>query len=166
MVLIGHTDGRQLHLSRPDRLPGRVVAAGMYPPSDYHLRSGDRHQITVRVDRGPTVIAAEIGRRLLPGYQQTLTRVRDWETRQAAEAATRARVAEQVLAVLPGAYLSGVAGRNDTIVGWRNPADPAGHAGRIRFLGDAQTAEIDARSVPTPLAIRLLAVLADGTDPG
>jgi hypothetical protein len=60
MVLIGHPDGRQLHLSRPDRLPGRVVAAGMYPSSDYHFRSGDRHQITVRVDRGPTVIAAEI----------------------------------------------------------------------------------------------------------
>lgn len=120
----------------------------MYPPSDYHLRGADRHQITVRVDRGAAVIAAEIGRRLLPGYEQTLTRVRDWETRRAAEATTRARVAEQVLAVLPGAYLSGLAGHNDTIVGWHSPVDRAGHSGRIRFLGDAQTAEIDARPCP------------------
>ncbi|MFD1935117.1 hypothetical protein ACFSKW_26945 [Nonomuraea mangrovi] len=73
-----------------------------YPNGDVSLGL-PRHQITVAAARGPSALAAEISRRLLPGYERDLVIVRQRQTRAAAERVGRAQLIARLVETLPGA---------------------------------------------------------------
>lgn len=99
LVNLAHRDGRCLETRRHSRAPERMLIGEVFPPgpTPYGLTS---RTITVRITRGPAVIAAEITRRLLPGYQESLDLVRrhqqqDAEGREALHSAVE-RLAERI----------------------------------------------------------------------
>ena len=65
-------DGARLHLTGPR--DGKVHVSGCYPVTSLRVTSCG---INVGAGRPPAVIAAEIGRRLLPGYRAALAEIRE-----------------------------------------------------------------------------------------
>jgi len=68
------TEGNGLYLSESYNQRGRIQAGGWYPHNSSYFPDGCRRHINVRADRGPRAIAAEIDRRLMPGYRETVAR--------------------------------------------------------------------------------------------
>ena len=146
------SDGpRRLHL-RPAGQPGRVVISGVFPPADHDWRPGRPH-ITVAIARGPTTVAAEITRRLLPHYTEALARVLDAiAVQQANHAAQRDRAA-RLAGLLPDARPHR-AGRHRTEVRWYGPGAVSGTVDLL--YGDGATVNLQLDRVPFELAWRML----------
>ncbi|GAB3977434.1 hypothetical protein GCM10029978_067130 [Actinoallomurus acanthiterrae] len=155
-----HPDGRCLFVgfTSPDT-PMQLVIRGIFPDSDHDRPPGHRTpQITIAFNRGPTVWAAEIRRRLLPAYGAQLDRVRDYHAVCEQHHADREAVAAQILERLPGSW------RFDSNTGrlrlhW-NPPWKAGST-RITVSADATHVDMDLDWVPRHVADAVITVLAD-----
>ena len=162
-----HADGRRLLLRRLGAQGGRVEIRGAFPQSDYYFQVGERPRpITVAAGRSPAAVASEITRRLLPGYAQVLGRVQARIARQADDHHSRARVAERLAAIIPGASVRDD-GRHVVTVHWSAPARSIG-SGDIELRKAGALATLEADSLPVATIERLAEVLADlaATAPG
>jgi hypothetical protein len=140
-----------------DRDRHRVHIHGSYPDAADagSLRLPD-HQITAAASRGPAAIAADITRRLLPGYRTDLAKAWAHTARLAREDAQRGRLVAHLLATIPGATASGASRGRDTTLHWYS--DTAG-SGTIRLWGSGATATIELSSVPARLALTIAAAI-------
>ncbi len=151
-----HPDGRRLFLRRQGVHGGRVEIRGAFPDSDYPFEPGERPRpTTVATGRSPAAVASQITRRLLPGYAQVLARV----PARIASHASRARVAERLAAILPGATVRDD-GRHVVTVHWSVPARSIG-SGEIELRKAGALARLEADSLPVATIELLAAVLAD-----
>lgn len=155
-----HTDGRRLWL-QVDRTGRRLVVTGQLPPGGgSHV---ERSEISVRMDRDPDQIAADIARRLLPQYGRALAMVRAELDQRAREAARRVEAAQRVAAIIPGARVdTRIEGR--TTVSWsstRAGAQGIGY-GELEFFSSAG-AVMKARDLPLAIVEQFAAVLAAAT---
>jgi hypothetical protein len=139
----------------PGRQDGRLSIHGTYP----RIReAGVRPEyaaepITVRDDRGAEAIAGEITRRLLPGYAAGLAgHLSDLARRDAAGAANRA-TAERIAKAL-GAVLNND-GATVTLRG-------DGIYGTMRAWNDGTEVNIEVRSVPAGMAVKIAQLIARG----
>jgi hypothetical protein len=157
-----HDDGRRLFLRRQGIhgiQGGRVEIRGAFPDSDYPYGPGERPRpITVAIGRSPAAIAAEISRRLLPGYAQALAQVQARIARQAADQQSRLRVATRLAAILPDATVRDD-GRLAVTVHWSAPARSIG-SGDIELRKAGALARLEADSLPVATIERLAEVLA------
>jgi len=156
---LDHPDGRGLYLHRRHNDGGRVEIVGAYPHSDYHFRDGEHPSITVAIARGPTVIAREITRRLLPAYTEVLGKVHAHIAKQTADHANRTRIAERLVALIPGASIHDD-GRHATTVRWYTADEPIGY-GHIDLSAAGTTGTFEARNLPIATVERLATALPD-----
>ncbi len=156
---LDHPDGRGLYLHRQHNNESRVEIVGAYPHSDYHFRAGEHPSITVAIARGPTVIAREITRRLLPAYTEVLGKIHAHIARQTADHANRTRAARRLVALIPGASIHDD-GRHATTVRWYAADEPIGY-GHIELGAAGTTGTFQARSLPIATLERLATTLAD-----
>jgi hypothetical protein len=137
--------------------PGRLEVTGIYPPT--RLERLHRARITVRIDRGPAVIAREITLRLLPGYLAELGRVGDHTARETRDSGLREALGAEVTALFGGDSFTREAGwqghGTETVFNAAGGAD-----GTVRMSGDAARVALDLRGIPAGTALRMLAVLA------
>ena len=114
-------------------------------------------EITVAIARGPHVLAAEIHRRLLPGYTSTYLQI----TRHNAggHADQRAGEAAGLLLArqLPGATISRDGTDGTAIARWQGTG---GQYGSIRLTGDGQDTYGDLRAIPLAAAVRIARILS------
>jgi hypothetical protein len=147
-----------------DTPAGKLSLRGVLPrrgTATYYRRPNP--VINVAIRRGPEVIAAEISRRLLPGYRDALAEA----VTQCEHVDARAAQTEQLAARLVDALDGGF-----TRAGGRTGAEVIGRAGEIPVEAEVygeQVASLVLRQVPAGLACALLAQLAricsdDGTD--
>lgn len=109
MVRLRGPGGEELSVRRARQHPGRVVVHGCYPDIDAALGM-PAHEITAAASRGPAAIAADITRRLLPGYRASLTQVHDRIARRDWDDTQRAHVAARLAAAIPGATIAAAIG--------------------------------------------------------
>ena len=153
------TEGNGLYLHEPYNQRGRVDIRGWFPSSSRWF-SGERANITVRADRGPEVIAAEVTRRLLPGYREAAGKAREWLAADQAEKQARARLA----ACITGLFPDGVAsmpshmqsdGRTEVCLHL-----PGTMGGYVKFYRDGHDVEFERFRVPAAVALRMLETAA------
>lgn len=158
-VRIG-TEGDGFYLRTPSGTPGRISITGWFPVTSYGYRPGDRKAITVRADRGPAAIAAEITSRMLPAYREAVTRAR---AHDAAEKA--AKQARDTLA----AYITGLFPAKATAMPSHSQTDyrseillylPGSQGGYIKFHGDGSQVELERFKIPAAVALRMLETAA------
>lgn len=151
-------EGDGLYLSEPYNSRGRVEVGGWYPASRNWPRGAVR--ITVRADRGPRALAAEISRRLLPAYRVMVAELREYDAKKAAEQAERDRLAGYIT----GLFAPGVASmpghcqddyRSEVILHLAG-----GDGGRVKFHGDGREVEFERFRVPAAVALRMLETVA------
>ena len=153
------TEGDGLYLHEPYNQRGRIDVRGWFPPSS-HWFSGERANITVRADRGPDVIAAEITRRLLPGYREAARSAREWLAADQAEKQARARLAAHISGLFPDGIASMPAhcqsdGRTEVILHL-----PGSLGGYVKFYRDGHDVEFERFRVPAAVALRMLETAA------
>jgi FAD/FMN-containing dehydrogenase len=137
-----------------------VQAGGWYPHNSSYFPDGCRRHITVRADRGPRAIAAEIDRRLMPGYRETVARIREYDARQQAQQQAREHLAAFITGLFP-AGMTSMPGhcqsdyQSEVIL---HLADVQG--GRIKFHADGSEVEFERFRVPAAVALRMLDTVA------
>jgi len=147
--------GERLSIHRARYQGSRISIHGRYP--DVETGQGlPSHQITAAISRGPTAIAADITRRLLPGYRTDLAKAAERIARLAREDAQRERLAAELVATIPGATL-GPDAQHATVISWYSQA--AG-SGSIRLCGAGTSAQIELSSVPAAVAATIAATIA------
>jgi hypothetical protein len=159
IAYVRHRDGRAVYLGTAVGLvpSGRVLIHGEYPGRWYSDES-NRCRITVSAGRTAAAIAADIRRRLLPGYEPLLARARASVAQQQEDLEDRERVAAEILAAVPGAERSGVQAREHGVAlrlpgpGYRYNVDIYSGAGGTNV-------NLDLRGVPAEDAVRMLAAL-------
>lgn len=137
--------------------------------------------ITVLAKRGTEVFAAEIARRLLPGYRATLADRRAKEAKAQAEFQARVDAVHQAEALFGActdfgsfdpAERYGSAYQAEVRLPLRGRAYRAygsGHqyaeeeSGSVAVRDDGRLMDIDLKGIPVPVAVRMLRVLADYT---
>jgi len=151
------TDGAtRLHLTISWHDPSRLEVSGVYPSTrQERLR---RTSISVRIDRGPAVIAREIRSRLLPGYHAELARVTELNAGEAHDAGMREALAGKITGMFPGAFtrVTGYTGHGTEVV---IPGGD-GPGGTVSLSGSGASVAMTFRCVPPETAVRMLAVLA------
>jgi FAD/FMN-containing dehydrogenase len=156
-VRIG-TEGNGLYLSEPYHQRGRLQISGWYPDSRTWPR-GAVH-ITVRADRGPRAIAAEVTRRLLPAYRATVAEIREYDARQQAEQQARDRLAGYVTGLFPSG-LTSMPDHCQSDYQSEVILYLAGHlGGHVKFHGDGSEVELERFRVPAAVALRMLETVA------
>jgi hypothetical protein len=144
----------------------RVTVSGIRPPDSPYLRASDTRgrQIGVAVARGPATIAAEITRRLLPGYGELLAEAYAYIERQASDQAQQDAVVDDLIGVLPGSTRSTTSARGSSQV--QVHLDRPTRDGRTTSAGTAtvwsagREVQLELRGLPPGLAVKVLAVLA------
>jgi len=156
-ALITTPEGARLSLEILYGDPGRLAVTGIYPPT--RLERLHRARRTVRIDRGPEVIAREIKLRLLPGYLAELGRVADHVARDTRDTGLREALGAEITGLFGGDSFTRDAGwtghGTETVI-----HAGAGAGGTVRMTGDATQVALDLRNVPAGTALRMLALLA------
>lgn len=157
-VRIG-VEGDGLYLSEPSNQRGRVDIHGWFPFTRYWF-DGQRKHITVRADRGPRVIAAEITARLLTGYRAAMVKVREHDADEQAAQQNR----DTLAAYITGLFPSGVPClpshcqdhyRTEVLIRF-----PGLQGGAVKFHGHGAEVEFDRFRVPAAVALRMLETVA------
>ena len=151
------TEGNGLHVSEPYDQRGRVRVGGWYPHSS--CPRGAVH-ITVRADRGPRAIAAEIDRRLLPAYRETVAKVREYDARQKAQQAARDYLADCMTRLFPAGVASMPGHCQSDYQSEVFLHLPGTQGGRVKFHGDGGDVEFERFRVPAGVALRMLETVA------
>ncbi|GAA3709670.1 hypothetical protein ACRWOO_13115 [Streptomyces sp. NEAU-PBA10] len=167
-VTVRHRDGMHfafLHhgRSRKGAAGRRLTVETGYP----HGYSGWRADpITVSMDRDPDAIAADVLRRLMPAYQDTLREGLEAAGRQEAERRARAGLNNLIEQLVPG--LHGIGGLDPRSVPDRDTSFWSGRdhvpdgqvalpvGGRVTLKHDASEVEVKLTNVPPELALNLL----------
>lgn len=160
-AVLVHTTGLRIALRSEWNTPDRITASGVYPASPHGRPYGTpHHKITVRADRGPKVLAAEISRRLLPDYTASFRKVAEYQAAEDAYSRELAQVVTAVLERLPGSRLidHSVSSYRSDIV--RYGALSGGPTTRIRVLSAGDRADIEITDLPRRWAEEIYAVLA------
>jgi hypothetical protein len=158
-VRIG-AEGDGLHLAERPGKPGYVEVSGWFPRTSYYFRKGERGHITVRINRGPTVIAAEIGRRLMPAYRAAVASVTQHDAAEQAAQTARDQLAGYICGLFPAKATAMPAhcqtgARAEVIVYL-----PGHQGGYVRISHDGQEAELERFRVPASVALRMLETAA------
>lgn len=141
-VIIAHSDGRSLCLHEDQ---DRLTISGRLPNEGSGPQRARCRDITVRTNRGPKVIAAEISRRLLPAYTTALAQATGSIAAAARRQDARAELGRRLAPLIPGARLST---EHATV---RGGGASGGYAAiTILVHGDAVNAEFT--DVPAPVA--------------
>ena len=157
-AILAGPDGARLHLTGPR--DGKVHVSGCFPMTDMRVKSCG---INVGAARPPAVIAAEITRRLLPGYLGQLRQVNEHNDREERDRETRAQVIGKFAAMFPGSHVRTAGHRGMYTEALLNGG------GSVEAYGAASTVKIELRSIPADVAAAMLAVLAGsrrGSDDG
>ena len=157
-VRIG-TEGDGLYLSEQYNQRGRVDIHGWFPHTRYWL-DGQRKHITVRADRGPRVIAAEITTRLLPTYRAAMVKVREDAAEEQAARRNRDTLAAYITGLFPGDRMAVPSHCQDHYRSEIIIYLPGCRGGRVKFHGDGTEVEFDRFRVPAPVALRILEIVA------
>ncbi|MBO2464995.1 hypothetical protein [Actinomadura violacea] len=158
-VVVEHPDGHRIMLE-PDRTGERIYAHGELPNGADNVR-GIRHEISVRADRGPAALAADITRRLLPGYCKDLAAAQKFLREKEQTARARARKVRQLTGALTGDVRTPAHLKCDqwTTISWYTPG-AAVREHRIAVLGDGSRAELTLAALPFPLVKEICELLA------
>ena len=156
-------EGNGLHMHEPYNRHGRIEISGWYPHSNRWVR-GERHSISVRADRGPGVIAAEIQARLLPGYRETVIKIREHNEAEAAESQAREHLAGLICGLFPAGVTSmpshcQSSGRSEVIVRL-----PGYQGGEVKLSSNGGEVQFDRFRVPAAVALRMLEIASILTD--
>ncbi len=148
-------DGAQLQLTIPRLAPKRLTVRGVHP---HRPEQGQRHsgQITIAWGRGARAIAAEITRRLLPGYLPALAESQARQAQLHASDERRKNVTTVILTLLPGTTVTEF--DSSTTLYLRLPGDSSGKA-QIDLAGT--TLSLDLANLPVRTAWRILSILTD-----
>lgn len=150
-------------LLETDRTGHRIVATGTFPPEAERGLRLQRHEISVRADRGPAALAAEIARRLLPAYGTDLQTAQD-RLREKNEQARRRRAhVERLLSTLSGdSYVPAHENGDDRVgVTWyRQDA----RSSKITLHGDGATGTLELNGLPFPLVQEICALIVRHDD--
>jgi hypothetical protein len=157
-VRIG-AEGDGLYLSEPSNQRGRIQISGWFPHTRYWF-DGQRKHITVRADRGPRVIAAEITSRLLPGYRAAMVKVREHDADEQAAQQNRDTLIAYIAALFPPGVPCRPSHcqdhyRSEVLIRY-----PGLHGGAVKFSGHASEVEFDRFRVPAAVALRMLETVA------
>lgn len=158
-VAVEHSGGHRIVLEE-GRTDGRICARGVLPADADNVRD-IFHEISVRADRGPAVLAAEITRRLLPDYSKDLAAAQKFLREKEQTAYARARKVRQLTGALSGDVRTPAHLRTDhwTTISWYAPgADIQEH--RIKVLGDGSRAELTLAALPFGLVKQICELLA------
>ncbi len=155
-VYLDGPNGARLFLALDWRNSDRLEVSGIYPRGT-QLHNVERHEIGVRRDRGPAVIAREITRRLLPGYLTDLERVQADNDERATMRDRRQSVARE-LAELAGGTVDAQDDRS-TQAGVRWFHNNGDSYGDVRINYRADSVSIDIRSLPVEVARDVLALI-------
>ncbi len=153
-IILAHPDGRALDIY-PITGTARAAVRGIYPPTRMDIRSWP--EITVAIARGPRALAAEITRRLLPGYTSTYHQLTRHNEADHADQQAREAAAQLLAGQLPGAAISRADPDGITTVRW---AGTSSQGGAIRLSGDGRTASLNLRDIPLAAAVRIAGTLA------
>ncbi|MFD4526637.1 hypothetical protein ACFWP7_22430 [Streptomyces sp. NPDC058470] len=167
-VTVGHRDGMHFAFLHHGRTRKGAAGRRLRVETGYpHGYSGWRAEpITVSMDRDPDAIAADVLRRLMPAYQDTLRDALEAAGRRQAERRARAELNELIEQLVPGIHgIGGLDPRSapdrDTSF-WSGPDHvPEGQvalpvAGRVTLKHDASEVEVKLTNVPPALALDLL----------
>jgi hypothetical protein len=159
-VRIG-AEGDGLYLSEPSNQRGRVDIHGWFPHTRYWF-DGQRKHITVRADRGPRVIAAEITSRLLPTYRAAMVKVREHDAEEQAAQRNRDTLAAYITGLFPGdrAVMPSHCQDHYRSEIYIHLPGPGVQGGQVKFHGDGGEVEFDRFRVPTAVALRMLETVA------
>ncbi|WP_433621023.1 hypothetical protein [Nocardia sp. CA-120079] len=128
-LTITHGDDSSRHADH-----GRLRIEGTYTRFSAHRYRGDPdHVITVAAHRPPARIAADIARRLLPGYQRTLDGYRARACEDAAVLARRDAVLDELAAVLAPVHRS-----REGRIDFGDLTDPVSASIRVLRSGEAE----------------------------
>jgi hypothetical protein len=153
-------EGNGLYVQEPYNRRGRISITGWFPVTSHGFDKGERAAITVRADRGPRAIAAEINSRLMPGYRAAMVKVRECDAAERAARQARATLTAYITGLFPAGRAVMPAhcqsdNRNEIILYL------PGHAGgSVRFHGDGREVEFDRFRVPAAVALRMLEISA------
>lgn len=158
VVVVEQPDGHRILLMH-GRTDERVYARGELPDAA-NVRD-IRHEISVRTDRGPAVLAADITRRLLPDYGKDLAAAQKFLREKEQTARARARKVRQLTGALSGDVRTPAHMRSDlwTTIQWYTPG-AAVREHRIKVLGDGSRAELTLAALPFPLVKEICELLA------
>jgi hypothetical protein len=154
------TEGNGLYLGEPHNQRGRVQAGGWYPHNSSYFPDGCRRHITIRADRGPGAIAAEIDRRLMPVYRDTVAKIHEYDARQQAQQQARDHLAAYITGLFP-AGMTSMPGHCQSDYQSEVILHLAGvQGGRVKFHGDGSEVEFERFRVPAAVALRMLDTVA------
>lgn len=157
-VRIG-TEGDGLYLAEPSNQRGRVEIHGWFPHTRYWF-DGQRKHITVRADRGPRVIAAEITARLLPVYRAAMVKVREHDAEEQAGQRNRDTLAAYITGLFPAGKTAMPGHCQDNHRSEIILHLPGHLGGYVKFHGDGGEVEFDRFRVPAAVALRMLETAA------
>jgi hypothetical protein len=143
-------------LEKWDR-PGHLAINGGDPCREHMLIPGQ--SISVRADRGPEVIAAEIRRRLMGSYADAARSYVAGAEDEARREQARVDLLTSLAAGFPHARIYGRSEETSTEVA----LGPTEHDGswRVGVDWDASQVRFDLHNVPIETALRMLAILAE-----
>jgi len=148
--ILAGPDGARLHLTGPR--DGKVHVSGCFPMTVMRVTGCG---INVGASRPPAVIAAEISRRLLPGYLGQLRQVAEYNDAEERDRETRTQVIGKIAAMFPGSHVRTAGHRGMYTEALLNGG------GTVEAYGDAGTVKLELHSIPADVAMAMLAVLAD-----
>jgi len=154
-AIVAGPDGARLHVNPPR--DGKVHVSGCFPMTDLRVTGCG---VNIGASRPPAVIAAEITRRLLPGYLGQLREVTEHNEQDARDTEARAAIIGKIAALFPGGHVRTAGHRGTYTEALIHPAGCG--TGSVEAYGDASTVKIDIHGVPADLAMAMLAVLAVG----
>ena len=158
------TEGDGVYMHEPYNRQGRIEITGWHPGCTYSFRGDGRRSISVRADRGPGVIAAEIQARLLPGYRETVIKIREHNEAEAAETQAREHLAGLICGLFPAGVTSmpshcQSSGRSEVIVRL-----PGYQGGEVKLSSNGGEVQFDRFRVPAAVALRMLEIASILTD--
>lgn len=152
-------DHQRIELSE---LAGRWHARGLYPHSRHGLPYGITWpEITVAARRGAEALAAEITRRLLPGYLAQLKDVLDYQAGRERDEQAQQEAVERIARLLPGDVRH--PGYDASRIIWYLPGHKNGRADICVSGNGTQVSRLELEFIPVETAMRLLEFLADLT---
>ncbi|KFG71466.1 hypothetical protein [Streptomyces mutabilis] len=167
-VTVGHRDGMRFSFRHDGRSRKGAAGRRLQVETGYpHGYCGWRAEpITVSMDRAPAAIAADVLRRLMPAYKDTLLEGLAEAHRSEAQRRARAELNGLIEQIVPGIH--GVGGARPGDVPDRNTSFWSGRdhvpegqvalpvGGRVTLNRDASEVEVTFSHVPPALALELL----------
>jgi hypothetical protein len=154
-------DHQRIELSA---LGDRWHAQARYP----HTRHGLPHgltwpKITVTARRGAEVLAAEITRRLLPGYLTQLKEVLDFQSEAERDEQAQQQAAERIVGLLPGDVRR--LDFDTSRIIWYLPGHEHCRADVCLSRDGTQMSKLELERLPLDAGVQLLEFLAELTEP-